>query len=91
MRSTPFYINTLFLYAVTYHEKEWRYEFPAYAPINARPESDHVFNIGAKSIRSVDPADCDGFCQNGEQHRVSGRVSIQQVEKVKSALYIKEQ
>lgn len=90
MISTPFYINT-FPHTVTYHQKEWCYEFPAYAPVDAGPESDHVFNVGAKSVCSVDPTDRDGFCQNGKQHRVSGRVSIQQVEKVKSALYIKKQ
>lgn len=85
-----FYIITLYVFRLTYHQEERCYKFPAYAPVDARPETDHVFNVGAKSISSVDPTDRDGFCQNGEQHRVSGRVSIQQVEKVKSTLHIKE-
>lgn len=46
---------------MTYHKKEWRYEFPAHSPVHAGPESDHIFDIGAKSVRAVDPADRDCF------------------------------
>lgn len=74
-------------YIVTYHKEKWCYEFPAYSPVDAGSESDHVLDVGAKSVCSIDPTDRDCFCQNGEQHRVSGRISIQQVEKVKPALY----
>jgi hypothetical protein len=38
------------------------------------------------SQRTVDPGDGDGLEEDGEQHRISGRVSVEQVEKVEAAL-----
>lgn len=69
-----------------YHEKYRSDEFPADPPINSRWEPDHIFNIRAESVCPIDPADGDSFCQNCEQHWVAGRVTIQQVEKVKATL-----
>lgn len=72
---------------IPYHEEERRHEFPAHSPVNTGRETDHVLDVGAESVGTVDPADRDRFRQDGEQHRVSGRVSVQQVEEIKSALY----
>lgn len=81
------YIIFKYGYIVTYHKEKWCYKFPAYSPVDTRSESDHVFDIGAKSVCPIDPTDRDCFCQNGEQHRIPSRISIQQMEKVKPTLY----
>lgn len=41
---------------------------------------------GAQEQRTVDPGDGDCLEEDGEQHRVSGRVPVEQVEKVEAAL-----
>lgn len=69
-----------------YHEKYRSDKFPADSPIDPRRKADHVFNIRAEPICSVDPANSDRLCQNCEQHRVPGCVAVQQVEKVKPTL-----
>jgi len=45
-----------------------------------------LLNTRVHELRTVDPRHGDSFEQHGNEHRVSGSVTIEQIEKVKSSL-----
>lgn len=67
-------------------EERRRSELPTVDPVLARNEAHHVVNVGAESLRAVNPTDCDGFEEHGDENRVAGRVLVEQLEEVEATL-----
>lgn len=68
-------------------QQEYRsHKLPANSPVNARSETDHIADVLAKPIRSVDPRNGNRLEEHGDQYRIAGRVSIEQLEIVETAL-----
>lgn len=70
----------------THGQNGWRHVFPADNPAPFNSMANHKFNISHKIINTVDPADDDNFDQANENDRDRGRVPIEQLQPIHSAL-----
>lgn len=82
----PFWIDVIsvpqwFVANQTVHNNEQkkyrRNEFPTYAPIDARIETNHITNVITKTIGSIDPRNRNRFKQNSNENWIAGRITIQ--------------